>query len=763
MAWLGKRFVNLPESDRIAAFNTVQAVVVEQPHKIPLLAGAIQVANGMESSIGKLCVESFHVRVQEAVDKGKFNNVKLMTRFICALYPMIADNGSGVFKLLNVLLDRSIALQKTSEKRNPLAQELYTAVLLAIPYLISSVVIADSPKEFREAVGSLINKSQNFPIVDDAEAIEILNPWESDKQPYEPRSFVQLVRSVIDNILANNLTIPNLLDIPVLIESDLPKDGQFVSHVFPAINFPENIADLKEYKDIDYQTPRLFFSVYLPDILQTVPLVTSLESVLLRDISTDIINNMDFNRKEVARQLITLDLFFGKDTFAEPGISMDRLQTMHAANPSESTWKVEDVAMESVLECIFKVPTSAFYGSYFHAILVEACIMAPQAIAPVFGRAIRFLYSHLTELDIELQHRFLDWFSQHLSNFGFSWKWQEWKDDVNLPDLHPRKVFMEQLILKEVRLSYAQRVKETLPAELVKYVVAAPEGPVNSKFFESESQYQEQVHKLMTLFREGNEKEDIDVLLQELSQTAAAGMEEEGSDTNPTQTVIDIVVSTICQLGNRSISHSESWIDRSKEVLLDVCINDYTKTVESVLEFWKFQPYVGLLVVMQLVTQKIVPPHEYIKALFEATTLRPLLRTNHGWEMLLRVLDYSVDQDKNGLDEVKHNEQKARVFGELLNLFSKLITEQEEDVANNKNVDIDAMEVDIEASGDSAVAITGSAESIAETNKWAVWWSKGTIRSLVRRYFKEFQANKELGSELKSEYISGLLEQARAI
>jgi nuclear cap-binding protein subunit 1 len=66
-------------------------------------------------------------------------------------------------------------------------------------------------------------------------------------------------------------------------------------------------------------------------------------------------------------------------------------------------------------------------------------------------------------MDLELVSRFMDWFAHHLSNFGFTWKWTEWVDDVALPDLDPSKAFIRGAIDKEIRLSFAQRIKNTLP------------------------------------------------------------------------------------------------------------------------------------------------------------------------------------------------------------------------------------------------------------------------------------------------------------
>jgi nuclear cap-binding protein subunit 1 len=58
----------------------------------------------------------------------------------------------------------------------------------------------------------------------------------------------------------------------------------------------------------------------------------------------------------------------------------------------------------------------------------------------------------------------MDWFAHHLSNFGFTWKWTEWIDDVELPATDPKKAFIEGSLDKEIRLSFAQRIKGTLPA-----------------------------------------------------------------------------------------------------------------------------------------------------------------------------------------------------------------------------------------------------------------------------------------------------------
>ena len=51
----------------------------------------------------------------------------------------------------------------------------------------------------------------------------------------------------------------------------------------------------------------------------------------------------------------------------------------------------------------------------------------PQAVGPAVGKSIRKLYALLADgLDVEVAHRFAEWFAVHMSNFNFQWVWKEW-------------------------------------------------------------------------------------------------------------------------------------------------------------------------------------------------------------------------------------------------------------------------------------------------------------------------------------------------
>lgn len=121
--------------------------------------------------------------------------------------------------------------------------------------------------------------------------------------------------------------------------------------------------------------------------------------------------------------LVDTDCYFDANIFVKRAVPYDQLREV--AEESRR-YKPEDVAVDAVFSLLLQLPSPEHLAVFYHGVLTETCKTAPAAVAPSLGRAIMEIYKRLDELDIELYHRFLDWFSHHLSNFGFTWKWAEW-------------------------------------------------------------------------------------------------------------------------------------------------------------------------------------------------------------------------------------------------------------------------------------------------------------------------------------------------
>lgn len=83
--------------------------------------------------------------------------------------------------------------------------------------------------------------------------------------------------------------------------------------------------------------------------------------------------------------------------------------------------------MQTILGAFFLVPESPLVSIYYMGVITELCKLSPTTVGPAVGKSIRKLYGYLGDgLDVEAARRFAEWFSIHMSNFGFQWVWKEW-------------------------------------------------------------------------------------------------------------------------------------------------------------------------------------------------------------------------------------------------------------------------------------------------------------------------------------------------
>lgn len=285
-------------------------------------------------------------------------------------------------------------------------------ILLTIAY-----VMASSATGFHDRALALLEKTDIIASTPHSlEALVDPYPGNEEVNSHEPQSVIKLLQSQLQEEASSTW---KLTCIPrPWISSDSTTLDTAQKHDLPSISVPSPVIQGPRPK-----LPEIYISVYSEQEIETVPPRTDATSSIVRDSLVDTINILDFNRNATAKLLIDVDSYFAPDLFVKRATPFDRLRELGEGG---TTWKPEDVAVDAVFSQLFQLPTPEHKLVYFHSVLTEACKIAPAAIAPSLGRAIRYLYRNLDSMDLELQYRFMDWFSHHLSNFGFTWKWTEW-------------------------------------------------------------------------------------------------------------------------------------------------------------------------------------------------------------------------------------------------------------------------------------------------------------------------------------------------
>lgn len=280
--------------------------------------------------------------------------------------------------------------------------------------------MASSAIGFSEHALALLDKTDIIASTPHAlEALVDPYPGNGEDRTHEPQSVIGLLQKQLQVEAGQSW---ELACIPrpwkMATEEKIEAAEEPPKHTLPVINVPEPVSPGTRAK-----LPEIYFSVYADQEIETVPSSSDVASSIVRDSLVDTINILDFNRNATAKFLIELDCYFSPNTFVKRATPFDRLREVEG---DRSTWKPEDVAVDAVFSQLLQLPMPEHKLVYYHSVLTEACKIAPAAIAPSLGRAIRYLYKNLDTMDLELEYRFMDWFSHHLSNFGFTWKWTEW-------------------------------------------------------------------------------------------------------------------------------------------------------------------------------------------------------------------------------------------------------------------------------------------------------------------------------------------------
>lgn len=577
-------------------------------------------------------------------------------------------DGDGIFPLLEELFVRSADLQ-TQSSDDSLGLELVKIILVTIPYTMAS-----SANGLEAQANSLLEKTDI--IASTPHTLDVLvDPYPSFEAtaPSSSSSALALLQKHMQEEATNSWPL-SCLPRPWRPTEKAPADEEYPlsdaqKQPFPSIELPEAmpVGPHSIY-------PEVYFSVYSDQDVATVPPASDTSAILLRDAINDTINILDVNRYIAARSLIDVDLYFAPKTFVHRGTAFDKVGD--AVPEGQVQWKPEDVVVDACFANLFQLPAPEHKLIYYHSILTEACRLQPSAVAPSLGRAIRYLYRNVDRMDMTLNNRFLDWFAHHLSNFGFTWKWTEWTQDLDSSDLTPKKAFIVDGIDKEIRLSFAARIRGTLPPDYDSLIAKEKEIDAPMPKFEKEgAAFADKAKEIVQLIRKRALAEEVEPVLEQLE----ADVQETGlNDIQAKTTVLDILTTSMAWVGSKSLSHVLAIVDRLRSILLKLLgddLNLQAQVITSFFEYWQYQPGAAVTIILKLVNYQILTPDGVTSWVFrpEAINGGRNLAKVYIWELVTGVLTKLEAKIKEvvriartpGLDDSKRAELRMVADNEL--------------------------------------------------------------------------------------------------
>lgn len=273
---------------------------------------------------------------------------------------------------------------------------------------------------------------------------------------------------------------------------------------------------------------------------------TTIEDYVLRLYVADIVDNFSTNH----------------------GMAAERLLTMPLLN------NVNDEIVEGLFSQMCAMPLPSFAPVYYGTLFVDLCRVKDSRLPTKLLIAVETMFQNSNQFDPESFDRLTNWFSFHLSNFGYKWNWSDWAlyADQDMVDKFPfRALFCKDILAHCVRLSYYDRILKVIPTEM-KYFL--PPQPGNGNQARFESAINDELMSVVT----GKGKQEADVVKKKLATLIpdptdiedAEEMKKACEQANLSR--LSALIRSILLAGCKTLSHFDTVAERYLALLLEMSL-----------------------------------------------------------------------------------------------------------------------------------------------------------------------------------------------
>ncbi|CAG2189177.1 CBP80 [Mytilus edulis] len=435
--------------------------------------------------------------------------------------------------------------------------------------------------------------------------------------------YLDCLWSQIKNLRANKwaekqITRPYLAFDGVLCEA--------LQHTLPQIIPPSHNDEMS------YPLPRVIFRMFdYTDVPEgpVLPGSHAIERYLIEEQLRRIIFKHAFDRKDCAASLLSY--------------------------PMKNKVPLNYMIVEVMFGELFLLPRCPRLEIYYGSTFIELCKLQPGSMPQVLAQATELLFERLDSMNLSCIERLTNWFAYHLSNFQFRWSWDDWSSCLQMDPELPKPKFIKEVLIKCMRLSYHQRIVETCTEDFAPLI---PEKPLSHFKYEKEGSGSlpgtMTAHQLIQAIKSKCTPEETMGILKDLPNPL-----KEDDETDPTYHPlrIDVFVSTLLHLGNKSFSHSFAAIAKFHHILKLLADTEEGQiwVLRTMFEVWRSHQQMMVVLVDKLLKTQIIEPSAVANWLF-SSEMQPEFTKFYVWEIMhstITKMSKHVDKLQKEVDDAK--------------------------------------------------------------------------------------------------------------
>nr|AAG54079.1 nuclear cap-binding protein CBP80 [Oryza sativa Japonica Group] len=627
------------EHSKDAMFEFLLQCADQLPHKIPFFGVLIGLINLENEDFSKGIVDTTHANLQDALHNENRDRIRILLRFLCGLMCSKVVLPNSIIETFEALLS-SAATILDEETGNPSWQpraDFYVYCILASLPWGGSELFEQVPDEFeRVLVGiqSYISIRRHF----DDIAFSVFETDEGNSP--NKKDFIEDLWERIQVLSRNGWKVKSVPKPHLSFEAQLVAG---VSHRFSPISCPHllsrnassEIVKGQEKHEADLKYPQRLRRLHIfptnkAENMQPVDRFVVEECIL------DVLLFFNGCRKECAFYLVSLPVPF----------------------------RYEYLMAETIFSQLLLLPNPPFRPIYYTLVIIDLCKALPGAFPSVVVGAVHALFDRISNMDMECRTRLILWFSHHLSNFQFIWPWQEWAYVKDLPKWAPQRVFVQEVLEREIRLSYFDKIKQSIEDAVELEELLPPKAGPNFRYHSDEGKESTDGHRLS--------KELVAMVRGRKTQgDIISWVDEKIIPVNGAKFALDVVSQTLLDIGSKSFTHLITVLERYGQIISKLCPNEEMQLLlmDEVSAYWKNSTQMIAIAIDRMMGYRLLSNLAIVKWVFSPANVDQFHVSDRPWEILRnavsktynRIFDLrkEIQTLRKGLQAAKEASEKA--------------------------------------------------------------------------------------------------------
>ncbi|KAK6149541.1 hypothetical protein DH2020_017066 [Rehmannia glutinosa] len=636
------------------------------PHKIPLYGTLVGLLNLEDEDFVRRIVENTHDNLQVALGTGNCNRTRILMRFLTVLMCSKVLQPSALVVLFETLLS-SAATTVDEDKGNPSWQacaDFYiTCVLSCLPWG-GAELVEQVPEEIdRVMVGIQAYMSIRRHVSDaGCSAFEYID---DRSQGDGEKDFLEDLWSRIQDLSNKGWKLESVPRPHLSFEPQLV-GGK--SHDFGPLNCPELPDPPASATGIAYGKQKHEAELKYPQRIRRLNIFPASKTEDLQPIDRFVVEeyllDVLFFLNGCYNLLILLFFVSCKASRKECASAMVGLPV---------PFRYEYLMAETIFSQILLLPQPPFKPIYYTLVIMDLCKALPGAFPAVVAGAVRSLFDKIADLDMECRTRLILWFSHHLSNFQFIWPWEEWAYVLDLPKWAPQRVFVQEVLEREVRLSYWDKIKQSIESAPALEELLPPKATTNFRYSAEDG---DQTEYGLSSELNGMVKERLTF------REIISWIEDQVLPAHGWDITLRVVVQTLLNIGSKSFTHLITVLERYSQVIAKIC-PDQDKQVMLISEvsaFWKNNAQMTAITIDRMMGYRLVSNVAIVRWVFSSSNVDQFHISDRPWEILRnavtktfnRITDLRKEISSLKKSVVSAKEAASKALADLEDAKSKL-------------------------------------------------------------------------------------------